>query len=428
MPKQCDGKVSIMKYTFEYGRGEMSFDLDESRVNEVLHQNQIDWKLLSPEEELKRALRSPIGTERLEKIIKPGEKIAIITSDISRPLPGHVVLPVLVDELYAAGAKKEDITIVFALGSHRGHTEEEKEYLVGSRLYREIRCIDTDPDDCLRAGITSNGTVVDIFSEVMKADRRICVGNIEYHYFVGYSGGIKAIMPGVSTKEAIRLNHSHMVEAGAKAGNINSPVRKDIEEVSGLCSVDFILNVVLDEDKNVIRAVAGHHETAHREGCDYLDRVYKKPIKERADIVIVTPGGFPKDQNMYQAQKALDNAKEAVRDGGIIIWAAACTEGLGSELFEKWMRDYEPDFMIEEIKRDFKLGAHKAAAIAMVLKRADIFLISELEDDFVKNMGFIPFASIDQAIAEANLRLGSDSSVIIMPHGGSTLPIEEFSR
>lgn len=412
-----------MRYMFDYAKGEIGFDVDESRVIDVLHQNELPDKPLPAQEEIKRALQNPIGSPVLSQIVKPGEKIVIISSDITRPLPGAVVLPVLVDELYEAGVNKEDITIVFALGSHRGHTEAEKEYLAGSRLYNEVRCIDTDPDDCIHVGVTTAGTRVDVFREVMAADRRICVGNIEYHYFVGYSGGIKAIMPGVSTHEAIRLNHRHMVEAGAKAGNIESPVRKDIEEVARLVSVDFILNVVLDENKNVIRAVAGHHMKAHRVGCDYLDSIYKKYLPKPADIVIVTPGGFPKDQNMYQAQKALDNAKEAVRDGGIIIWAASCGEGLGSELFEKWMREYTPDFMIEEIKHNFKLGAHKAAAVAMVLKRVKIFLISDLDDGFVSSMGFVPFGTIDEALNAADAELGDNSSVIIMPHGGSTLPV-----
>ena len=149
------------------------------------------------------------------------------------------------------------------------------------------------------------------------------------------------------------------------------------------------------------------------------------PLRRRADIVVVSPGGYPKDQNMYQAQKALDNSKHAVRDGGTIIWVAGCKEGLGSALFEKWMTEYTPDQMIENIKRDFKLGAHKAAAIALVMKKADIYLVSELDDELVTSMGFKPFKSLDDAFLAATAAQGDDSKIYVMPYGGSTLPIFE---
>ena len=273
-------------------------------------------------------------------------------------------------------------------------------------------------------GTTAAGTPVDIDCTVASADLRICVGNIEFHYFAGYSGGAKAIMPGVSTREAIQQNHSRMVLEEAKAGNLlGNPLRQDIEEAAAMVGVDFILNVVLDEEKRVVKAVAGDLRKAHEAGCRFLDRLYKIGIPERADIVVTTPGGFPKDINLYQAQKALDNAKHAVKDGGIIILAASCTEGLGSEVFERWMLGSEsPDAMIEKIQKQFELGGHKAAAIAMVLKRCRIFLVSDLEDSFVRKLFMEPFSSVDEALTEAFRILGKDSSVIFMPHGGSVLP------
>jgi nickel-dependent lactate racemase len=171
-------------------------------------------------------------------------------------------------------------------------------------------------------------------------------------------------MPGVSTRAAIRSNHRFMVEPESAAGRLEgNPVREDIEESGRLCPSEFICNVVLDEHKEIIKCVSGHVVDAHREGCKFLDSLYAVKMEKKADIVIASAGGFPKDRNMYQAQKALDNAAHAVRDGGIIIWIAECSEGLGEKHFEDWMTGHEKaSDMIEHIKRDFVLGGHKAAA------------------------------------------------------------------
>jgi len=342
-------------------------------------------------------------------------------------MPSYKVLPSLLDELNAAGAADENVTVVFALGSHRGHTEEEMRHLVSDEVFDRVKCVDSHAQDCVHLGVTKRGTPVDVFDVVANADFRICLGNIEFHYFAGYSGGMKAIMPGVSTRDAIRANHSHMVEEGSFAGNMEgNPVREDIEEVFDFCPVDYIVNVVLSEKKEIICAVAGDVVEAHRVGCKFLDKLYKCVIPEKADIVIVSAGGFPKDMNMYQAQKALDNAKHAVRDGGIIIWVASCSEGLGEKHFEDWMLGHEKsEDMIPHIRRDFILGGHKAAAIALVLQKASIMLVSDLDDDFARKVFMEPQKSVDAALAEAYNRLGKDAKVIVMPYGGSTLPCAE---
>lgn len=296
--------------------------------------------------------------------------------------------------------------------------------LVGREVFDRVRCVDAAREGFVHVGVTRAGTPVDIDPVVAGADVRICVGNIEFHYFAGYSGGAKAIMPGVSTRDAIQKNHSKMVLDAARAGNLlENPLRQDIEEAAAMVGVDFILNVVLDEEKKIVKAVAGDLRRAHEAGCAFLDQLYKIRIPARADIVVTTPGGFPKDINLYQAQKALDNAKHAVRDGGIIILAASCREGLGEKVFEQWMLDSpSPEAMIERIGRDFQLGGHKAAAISMVLKRCRILLVSDLEDGFVRNIFLEPFPTVDAALQEAFSSLGEDSRVIFMPHGGSVLP------
>ncbi len=412
-----------MKLEFGFGTGVQCVEVPEKNLIDVLMSNDVPRELMN-EEEVVRALEHPIGRPRLRDIVKPGERIAIVTSDITRPCPTYRIMPALLDELYAAGCRAEDIALVFALGSHRRQTPEEMQKLAGERAWREIRCVDSDPDDCVHIGVTDSGTPVDITRVVAEADRRICLGNIEYHYFAGYSGGAKAIMPGCSTPAAIQANHSMMVREESCAGNLDTnPLRRDLEQAAAMVGVDFIVNVVLDEHKQIVRAVAGDLTLAHREGCRFLDGMYLKPLERRADIVIVSQGGAPKDLNLYQTQKALDNAKHAVRPGGAIILIGSCKEGLGSKVFEEWLLSAPTAHsMIERIGRDFQLGGHKAAAIAMVLENAEIYLVSDMPDALVERIFLKPAHSAQVALDAAFARLGPDATVLAMPYGGSTLP------
>ena len=412
-----------MKLRFGFGTGCQEVEVPEEHFLGELHANEVPVGLVG-EAEVRRALADPIGSPRLKEIVHPGETVAIVTSDITRPMPTYKVMPALLDELYAAGIRKEDITLVFALGSHRKQTPEEQRRLAGERAYAEIRCVDSDPDDCVSFGTTSRGTPVDITRVVAEADRRICLGNIEYHYFAGYSGGAKAVMPGCSTRAAIQANHSRMILPEAKAGALETnPLRLDIEEAGDMLGIDFIVNVVLSEHKEILRAVAGNVTKAHREGCKFLDTLYRKELRQPADIVLVSQGGAPKDLNLYQTQKALDNAKHAVRDGGVIILIGSCKEGLGEKTFEEWMTTAPTAHsLIERIEREFKLGGHKAAAIAMVLERAEVDLVSELDPDFVRSLFLVPQPSAQAALDAALEKLGRDATILAMPYGGSTLP------
>ncbi len=412
-----------MKLRFGFGTGFQEVEVPEQNLIGELHANEVPVDLVG-EAEVKRALENPIGSPRLKDLVHPGETVAIVTSDVTRPMPTCKVMPALLDELYAGGIKPEDITLVFALGSHRKQTDEEKRRLAGERAWNEVRCVDSDPDDCISYGVTSRGTPVDITRVVAEADRRICLGNIEYHYFAGYSGGAKAIMPGASTRAAIQANHSRMVLPEAKAGTLETnPLRMDIEEAGAMVGIDFIVNVVLSEHKEILKAVAGDVTQAHRVGCRFLDTLYRKELKEPADIVLVSQGGAPKDLNLYQTQKALDNAKHAVKDGGVIILIGSCREGLGERTFEEWMTSApSAHSLIERIGREFRLGGHKAAAIAMVLERAEVDLVSELDDDFVRSIFLVPQPSAQVALDRAFEKLGKDATVLAMPYGGSTLP------
>ena len=418
-----------MKLEFGYGNGVQSVEVPEKNLLAVLESNPVAHERRG-EDAVRYALDHPIGAPRLCEIVRPGQTVAVVTSDISRPLPSYDVLPAVLDELYAGGIQKEDITVVLALGSHRKHTEEEKRKLVGERCYTEVRCVDSDVDDCVHMGVTKAGTPVDITRCVAEADVRVCLGNIEFHYFAGYSGGAKAIMPGVSTPAAIQQNHRMMVSNDSCAGKLEgNPVRADIEEAGEICGIDYIVNAVLDEHKHIVYAVAGDVTQAHRVGCAYLDKMYRKKLTQRADIVLVSQGGAPKDVNLYQVQKALDNAKHAVRDGGTIILMGACPEGLGSKKFEQWLTSAPTAHsMVDRISQQFELGGHKAAAIGMVLDRANIDLISEMDDAFVRSIFLNPQPSAQAAFDAAMEKYGADATVIAMPYGGATLPYLEKSK
>jgi len=416
-----------LELKLSYGKCTETVTVEDKNILHILEPNEVPVELTGGEEVL-RALLNPVGTPRLKDIVKKGEKVAIITSDITRPMPTGKVLPHVLDELETAGVDLKDVLVVFALGAHRAHTEEEMRYLAGDASFERVKCVDADASDCAHLGVTEMGTPVDVYTPVAKADRRICLGNVEYHYFAGYSGGAKAIMPGVSTRDAIQSNHSRMVEAAACAGRIEgNPVRADIDAVANFVPIDFILNVVLNEKKEIIKAFAGHYIQAHRQACAFLDKLYKAEIDARADIVIVSPGGYPKDINLYQAQKALDNAKHAVKKGGVVILTASCKEGLGEHVFERWMTGSDsPDAMVQEIERNFELGGHKAAAIAMVLQDADIYLVSDMDGDFVRSIFLEPYGSVQAAYDAAADKLGKDAKVIVMPYGGSTLPSQKI--
>lgn len=413
-----------MKLTFGYGSGVQEVELPEENLLATLMANEMEHERRG-EEAVRYALAHPIGKGLLRDEVHAGEKIAVITSDISRPLPSYDVLPAVLDELSAAGIPDEDITVVFAIGSHRKQTEEEMRHLAGDAVYERVKCVNSDPDDCVHLGETAAGTPLDITRVVAEADRRICLGNIEFHYFAGYSGGVKAIMPGVSTPAAIQANHSMMVSPDACAGKLEgNPVRADLEEAGARVGIDYIVNAVLDEHKHIVYAVAGDVVEAHRAGCAYLDKMYRIEIPERADIVIVSQGGAPKDANLYQTQKALDNAKHAVKKGGTIILIGSCKEGLGSAKFEEWLVNAPTAHsMIERIEKDFQLGGHKAAAIAMVLENASIDLVSDMDDEFVRSIFLDPKPGAQQALDEAFEKYGSDATVIAMPFGGATLPV-----
>jgi len=368
--------------------------------------------------EIRRALAEPIGAPRLSELAAAARTAAVVVSDVTRPCPSHRILPALLEEL--SPLRPEQISILFALGGHRPHSPEEQVRLVGEEVARSgVRLLDLETSRCRPVGTTSRGTRLEVFEPYLDADLRVCVGNIEYHYFAGFSGGAKAVVPGLCSYAAISDNHSMMLAPTARAGIMEgNPVREDIDEAAEMIGIDFILNVLLDEEKRIWHAVAGHFLAAHRAGAEVYDRRCDLRIAEAADVVIASPGGRPKDINLYQAQKTLDNVSGAVKDGGVIVLVARCPEGFGQRVFEEWMTGMgRPQVLIDRIRREFVLGGHKAAAVAGLLDRADVYLVSEFPDDVVRSMCMTPFSSVDEAVAAALARAGDSARCLVVPHG-----------
>jgi len=235
---------------------------------------------------------------------------------------------------------------------------EEKKRLVGVEVYNQVKCIDHDIENCVKIGTPKRGNEVFIFKELSEADFIVATGNLEFHYFAGYSGGAKAVAPGVCGRETIANNHKYFLEPGIKAGAIQgNPVREEIGEMVG---IDFMVNAVLNSNKKIVKIVAGDLTKAHREGAKYINDLFRVEIDELADIVITSPGGYPKDIDLYQTHKAMENASLAVKTGGILIVVGECVDGLGEGKFADALNGkLSPQELIEELKKNFILGVIK---------------------------------------------------------------------
>jgi nickel-dependent lactate racemase len=415
--------VNIKKIPLAFGNSTIELDIPERNISSVILPSEPERKEDSTSL-IKKALENPIKSRRLSEIVNPNSRIVIIVSDITRPTPTAKFLPLLLEELYLGGAKDENITIVFALGLHRNQTAEESRKLVGEEIYEKIRCIQHDTSRCRHIGITSRGTPIEIFEDVLDADVIIGAGSIEFHYYAGYSGGAKSVLPGVSSQEAVITNHKMMIDEKAVSGRVDGPVRQDMEEAAKVAGLAFILNVMLDSKKEIVAAVAGDFIEAHRKGVEVVDSMYKVPV-EPADAVIVSCGGFPKDINLFQANKALDHATQAVKEGGSIILVAECAEGIGNQVYECWNRECRsPEDAIERFKQCFEFGGHRTAIIAKVSKKFRLYLVSKLSDEQTKTAFFTPMPDVKTALS-AVLSENPDAKIHLMPHGGQTLPVRK---
>ena len=378
--------------------------------------------------EVERALREPIGTRRLSEIARPGNTVAIVVDDATRATPSYLMVPPLLDELAKAGVKEEDMTVIFACGTHRALRPDEMEKLVGEETLERVEAVSHDcmSEDNVYLAKTRFGTKVYVNKVFAEADVRILTGDVGLHYYAGYGGGRKSVLPGVSGAETIQHNHAMLLDAKARTGLLQgNPVHEDMLEAAKLAKVDFVLNIVVNSKQELVRAFAGDLEQAFYEGVKLVDEMYKVPIERRADVVIVSPGGHPLDIDLYQAYKAVDGALEAVKRGGVIVLVAECPEGHGDEVFYEWMTRFKSlKEMEKEIRRRFRLGGHKAYFLMKALKKAKIFLVSVMPDYYAVNVfGLKTAKAVNDAMRGAFDIAGRKAKVWAMPYGNLTLPI-----
>jgi len=409
-----------------YGRGAIEVDLPEPNVEAILTPSERP-EVADDRAEIARCLNEPISAPPLRELVKPGSKVTIVASDITRPCPSSKVLPPLLSELRDAGVGREDVTILLATGTHRGHSAEERVELLGPEIVREYRVIDHDCNDrssLQYVGTTRRGTEVRLNRRYLEADVKIAIANVELHYFAGYSGGPKSIIPGIAAFETINRCHSMMVEPKATSGAAEgNPVFEDILEGVSMAPPDLIVNVVLNQGKGMVGIFCGHFLEAHRKARALVDAMYKVRLGRRADAVIVSAGGFPKDINLYQAEKAMENAQRAVREGGAMLLIAECPDGFGHETFRRWVFEArDPEEVIARLGKGFIIGGHKAFATMRILKHCDVYLKSSIEPGEVRRAMLKPVEP-GEFVGEVLRRYGAKASFVVMPYGGSTLPV-----
>ena len=379
--------------------------------------------------EVERAIKEPIGSKRLSEIAKPESKVAIVVDDATRKAPSEVMLLPVLAELNAAGVKDENITVIFGCGTHRPVKPEEATALIGAEAVKRVR---TMSHDCKAADLVNIGTTkthgirVLINRVFAEADVKVLLGDVGFHYYAGYGGGRKSVLPAISCEETIKQNHALLLHANARTGVLeDNPVHRDMTEAARLAKVDFIVNVVENKKGEIVKAFAGDLEQAFLDAVKLVDEMYRISVDRRADIIVISAGGDPADINLYQAYKALDNALDAVKRGGVIILVAECPEGYGNQVFYDWMSRFGDLKNVErEIKRNFVLGGHKAYYLLKALQNHQIILVSSLPDYYAISIFKLKTArAVNDALAEALKIAGSASRVWVMPQGSYTLPV-----
>lgn len=381
--------------------------------------------------EVERALKDPIpiGSKHLSEIAKPESKVAIVVDDGTRKTPSEMMLLPVLAELNLAGVKDENITIIFGCGTHRAVKPEEATKMLGEEVVKRVKSVSHDcrATDLVYLGTTkTHGNKVFINRVFAEADVKVLLGDVGFHYYAGYGGGRKSVLPAICGEETIKHNHAMLLHANARTGNLeDNPVHQDMTEAAKLAKVDFIVNVVQNKKGEIVKAFAGDLEEAFLEAVKLVNEMYRIIVERRAEILVVSAGGYPADMNLYQAYKALDNAVDAVKRGGVIILVAECLEGHGNQVFYDWMTRLGDLKNVErEIRRNFVMGGHKAYYLLKALQNHQIILVSSLPDYYATSIFKLKTArAVNDALTEALKIAGSASRVWAMPQGSYTLPV-----
>lgn len=424
-------------YNFKFGETEQSIELPEEQIINIVEGNTF-VPLTDIETAVQDALQHPIGAPPLAQVVTTGDKVVIIASDITRNWIRHdLFLPTLLDELNAAGIPDSDIKLIVALGSHRQHTPEENVQVYGQSVVDRIQITQSyalNKADFSYVGTTARGTEAYINKEVLAADKVILTGGIVYHLMAGFGGGRKSIMPGISGYHTIQRNHSYCLskEIGQGAneycysGNlVNNPMHEDITEIANMIKPDFLLNAVFTPDGQFARFVAGHWYEAWLSGCETVEKILGVPITAKADLVIASAGGFPKDINLYQGTKTLDNAAKAVKDDGVIIVLLECRDIMEPPDFSRWFT-YESLYDREQaLRKEFTVPGFISLKAGIIAKKNPLIFVSLPKNKaFIEKVGMIAVASLAEALDAAERILKrKDYTITLMGHAANTVPL-----
>jgi nickel-dependent lactate racemase len=387
-----------------------------------------------PDALLLQALDLPYGGRRLEETVQAGDKVVIITSDITRYTASERYLPLLVNRLNASDIPDENIEIIIALGIHRKQTDAEHKKILG-KLFGRIRVSDhecDDPKHLISLGTTSSGLPVEINRRVIEADRVIVTGTVGLHYFAGFGGGRKGLVPGVASRKTCMATHYSIFNRPqiggrhpqAKTGNMEgNPVHTAILEAARMIQTDFLFNTVLSPDKQIIGAFAGELEAAHLAACELARTSYTVALEKAYDLAIISCGGHPKDINFIQAHKALDYGVNALHDGGTVILLAACPDGFGNATFFDWFRHQDLDEFETALRKNYEINGQTAYATLDKTSRFRVILISELTEAQTEKMGMEKAETLDAALKMAYEKLPATARTVVIPDGGTVLPI-----
>ncbi len=376
-----------------------------------------------------KALDHPHDLSPLSGVVKRGESVAIAVPDITRYSGQEIYLPVILEKLGEAGVAESAVSLFVALGIHRRLTDQELFRITGG-LSARIGTFQHDPDRNLSyLGDTSMGTPVTVNADFLAHDRIIATGTVSFHYFAGFGGGRKVIVPGLAGRETCYATHCRVFQgekgkhpravSGVLAGN---PVHEDVTEAAQMVSVDFSLNTCITPDKVLFDAFAGSLFESHEAACSHYARFFRVDLEERLPLVIASAGGYPKDINFIQSHKALDNAFQCVTEGGTIILLAECRDGFGHPDFFPWFKHRDLEEFEDILRKNYVVYGQTAYSALYKAKRARVILVSELRPDDVREMSMEPAVDLDDAIDRAEAQGGSIEKFYLIPDAGYVLP------
>lgn len=410
-----------------YGKGTQTLHIDESKLNAVIYPRHLETQAGDQSAIVQRALEAPIGTPRLSSLAHGRKRILVISSDHTRPVPSRITMPLLLAEI-RKGAPAAEITILIATGMHRPTTDQELRNKYGDEIVDKEKIVvhkAQAEEDMAFFGTLPSGGELWLNKLVREAELVVAEGFIEPHFFAGFSGGRKSILPGVASAKTVLYNHNSRFIGSpyARQGSLdNNPIHRDMLYAAEQAKLAFILNVIIDEKKQVIAAFAGDREAAHRAGCSCCDEMSRvEPVP--ADIVVTTNGGYPLDQNVYQSVKGMTAAEACVRPGGAIIMNAALGDGHGGESFYRWFKD-RPDAAavtrdIEQIPPESTvMDQWEAQILARIMQKAACWFVTGEENrQLVEDMHFRWAPDADTAVAEAQAMLGEKADITVIPDG-----------